>query len=158
MTTPYTIIIYFIKLVFSFTLFYAFPLSSNPISSSSSSMLTSQGVVLATAMAVSGTVILLALRLQKSPPIVQIPQQSLRPCISPEGKKNKKKKRVQFAEDVVEPRGNSGSDTSSSIKFKKTSYGGAKAKDRGTMPENRVALYNGILRDRVVHRFSYSCY
>ncbi|XP_044463592.1 uncharacterized protein LOC123194457 isoform X3 [Mangifera indica] len=85
--------------------------------------LSSQGVFLATAMAaVSGTVILLALRRQKSSPTTQfsidhIPhdssqEQVLRSCISSEGKKRekkkkkKKKKRVQFAEDVVDPKGN----------------------------------------------------
>ncbi|PQQ14152.1 uncharacterized protein Pyn_22497 [Prunus yedoensis var. nudiflora] len=64
-----------------------------------SSVLGSQGVVLATAMAVSGTVILLALRLQKSLPnshfpVDQINQSSpqiLRSCIS--------------SEDVVDPSG-----------------------------------------------------
>ncbi|KAJ6408056.1 hypothetical protein OIU84_011376, partial [Salix udensis] len=81
-----------------------------------SSMLCSQGVVLATAMAVSGTVILLAFRLQKSPlPSGQFPidlhhqirqssRQAPRSCIS-SGKKKGKKKRVHFAEDVVDPRG-----------------------------------------------------
>ncbi|PQQ14149.1 uncharacterized protein Pyn_22494 [Prunus yedoensis var. nudiflora] len=79
-----------------------------------SSVLGSQGVVLATAMAVSGTVILLALRLQKSLPnshfpVDQINQSSpqiLRFGISSEGKKRRKKnKRVHFAEDVVDPSG-----------------------------------------------------
>ncbi|XP_044471468.1 uncharacterized protein LOC123200362 [Mangifera indica] len=136
-----------------------------------SSILSSQGVVLATAMAaVSGTVILLAFRLQKSSPTTQFPLdriphdssqvQVLRSCISTEGKKGKKKKkkRVQFAEDVVDPRGNgkefrrqvlsrvSSSSSSSTSEFKKT----------GGMPANRVALYNGILRDRGVQRLGYS--
>ncbi|KAA8523015.1 hypothetical protein F0562_009438 [Nyssa sinensis] len=135
--------------------------------------LTSQGVVLATAMAVSGTVILLALRLQKSLPHTQFPvstpipqsQPIPRSCISSEGKKKeKKKKRVHFAEDVVDPSGNSeefrrqrsgnsysssGSKSLSSSTFKES------GKDRG-IPANREALYNGILRDRVVHRLAYS--
>ncbi|XVE98332.1 hypothetical protein REPUB_Repub03eG0097200 [Reevesia pubescens] len=140
------------------------------------SILSSQGVVLATAMAVSGTVILLAFRLQKSFPLDQIhqpSQQVLRSCISSEGKKReKKKKKVHFAEDVMDPRGdgeefrrqvknpvrissisnNSPAALNSSPKFKKIGGG----KDRG-MPANRVALYNGILRDRVVHqRLGYS--
>ncbi|XP_059635106.1 uncharacterized protein LOC132277304 [Cornus florida] len=130
------------------------------------SILTCQGVVLATAMAVSGTVILLAFRLQKSLPTTQftinpIPQSSQpiqRSCISSDhdGKKReKKKKRVHFAEDVMDPRGNSEefrrqrsgnsncSSSSSRLKESRTARG---------MPANRMALYNGILRDRVVHR------
>lgn len=85
-----------------------------------------------------------------------------------EGKK--KKKRVHFAEDVVDPRGNGeefrrqrgtnivlGKNSSSSPKFNKISGGGSGggAKGRG-MPANRAALYNGILRDRVIHRLAYS--
>ncbi|KAG4197305.1 hypothetical protein CXB51_013451 [Gossypium anomalum] len=136
------------------------------------SILSSQGVVLATAMAVSGTVILLAFRLQKSYLLDQISQpsqQALRSCISSEGKKReeKKKKKVHFAEDVVDPRKdgeefrkqlknrvriNNSAALNSSTKFKK--FGGGK--DRG-MPANRVALYTGILRDRGVQRLAYSC-
>ncbi|XP_022731720.1 uncharacterized protein LOC111286162 [Durio zibethinus] len=139
------------------------------------SILSSQGVVLATAMAVSGTVILLAFRLQKSFPLPldQIPQTSqqvLRSCISSGGKKReKKKKKVHFAEDVMDPRGdgeefrrqvknpvrigsnNSPAALNSAPKLKKIGGG----KDRG-MPANRIALYNGILRDRVVQRLAYS--
>ncbi|KAH7546382.1 hypothetical protein FEM48_Zijuj01G0194600 [Ziziphus jujuba var. spinosa] len=122
-----------------------------------SSILTSQGVVLATAMAVSGTVILLALRLQKSLPTTQfsvadqLPQSShtiLRSCIS--------------SEDVVDPsgdgeefrrqnRGLNSNSSNSSMKFKRTSSDKYKG-----MPANRAALYHGILRDRVVHRVAYS--
>lgn len=55
-----------------------------------SSILSSQGVVVATAMAVSGAVILLALRLQKSIPAIQFPvsqipkssKRVIRSCIS----------------------------------------------------------------------------
>lgn len=92
-----------------------------------------------------------------------------------EGKKRagmvkKKSKKVHFAEDVVDPRGdgeefrrrlknrastiiglNSPSSLNSTPKFKK--IGGLK--DRG-MPENRVALYRGILRDRGLQRMA--CY
>ncbi|KAH7572409.1 hypothetical protein JRO89_XS04G0252100 [Xanthoceras sorbifolium] len=130
-----------------------------------SSILSSQGVVLATAMAVSGTVILLALRLQKSSQttqysIDQIPRESaeqvLRSCIS--------------SEDVVDPRGNgeefrrqhgsrktsssSSSSPSSSTSLNLSSP--AQFKKSGGMPANRVALYNGILRDRVIPRVAYS--
>ncbi|KAK8482963.1 hypothetical protein V6N11_061776 [Hibiscus sabdariffa] len=157
------------------------------------SILSSQAMVFATAMAVSGTVILLAFRLQKSFPLDQIhnppPQQVLRSCISSgtfacficscfslpdklfelksltldyflfllkEGrtkntKKKKKKKKVQFAEDVMD-RGELrlGNDSSSS---KLNKFGG---RNGGEMPANRVALYNGILRDRGVQRLAYS--
>ncbi|TYI72189.1 hypothetical protein E1A91_D07G043300v1 [Gossypium mustelinum] len=101
------------------------------------SMLSSQGMVLATAMAVSGTVILLAFRYQKSFPLPHPSQQVLRSCIS-SGKKRekKKKKKVHFAEDVMEPRGD--------------------GLQGGEMPANRVALYHGILRDRGVQRLAYS--
>lgn len=82
------------------------------------------------------------------------------------GKKKRKNKRVSFAEDVVDPRGageefrreldaivaGNKSSSSSSSKFKKSRNA---SKERG-MPANRVALYNGILRDRVVHRLAYS--
>ncbi|KAL6974210.1 hypothetical protein U1Q18_028395 [Sarracenia purpurea var. burkii] len=140
-----------------------------------SSILTSQGVVLATAMAVSGTVILLALRLQKSFPATQFLSQPPLPrsCISSEGKKRekkrkKKKKKVQFAEDVVEPVGNSeefrkqhssnrNTNSDASSLNSSSMLEGREEESRSEMPANRVALYNGILRDRLVrHRFAYS--
>ncbi|CAJ1975473.1 unnamed protein product [Sphenostylis stenocarpa] len=134
-----------------------------------SSTITSQVVVLATAMAVSGTVIYHALRLQRSFlatqfPVHEISQPStpvLRSCISTaagnKGEK-KKKKRVHFADDVVDLCGdgeefrrkqrvlrNSSCSRPESI-FQKNCDG--KSDVRG-MSANRVALYNGILRDRV---------
>ncbi|KAK4430813.1 hypothetical protein Salat_0843000 [Sesamum alatum] len=140
-----------------------------------SSILSSQAMVLATAMAVSGTVILFAFRLQKSPSTPHFPllSQPLPPsCIisSDEGKrKEKKKKRVHFAEDVVDPIGNSDeyrklrsnsscpsqshASNPNFIKYSNPKKGG-KVEE---MPANRVALYNGILRDRVLHRVAYSC-
>ncbi|KAJ4958394.1 hypothetical protein NE237_025505 [Protea cynaroides] len=74
-----------------------------------SSILSSQGMVLATAMALSGTIILLAFCRQK--PLHQTSDSSpriLRSCISSDGKKRdkNKKKRVHFAADVVDPIGN----------------------------------------------------
>ncbi|XP_045830433.1 uncharacterized protein LOC123921799 [Trifolium pratense] len=154
-----------------------------------SSIITSQGAVFATAMAVSGTVILLALRLQKSLPPTQfslheIPSSSsptpiLRSCISSDEKKTKKKKkRVHFAEDVMDSckdgeeyrkqhqqqqqqqhgTNNTMNNTKHSLKINskskvsKNCNGGNE--NRG-MPANRVALYNGILRDRVNQRLGY---
>ncbi|KAE7998887.1 hypothetical protein FH972_003385 [Carpinus fangiana] len=127
-----------------------------------SSIISPQGVVLATAMAVSGTVFLLVFRLQKSPPPTQFPgdqfphssQPILRSCIS--------------TEDVVDPSGDgeeyrrqhaitnkSSSSSSSSSTSPPPKLEQRRGKNRG-MPANRVALYNGILRDRVVQRLAYS--
>ncbi|KAG7023521.1 hypothetical protein SDJN02_14547, partial [Cucurbita argyrosperma subsp. argyrosperma] len=132
-----------------------------------SSTMNSQGMALAvaTAMAaVSGTVILLSFCIQKS---IQFspPTPSLRSCIPSDTKKTKKKnKRVHFAKDVVDPIGN-GDDFRRQHELACNNNNSNTASPpsqnpptapRG-MPANRVALYNGILRDRVVHRYAYSC-
>lgn len=86
-------------------------------------------------------------------------------CFCEEGGKKKKRKKVHFAKDVVDPRGNGeefrrqlksgrGGFGSNSPALKKIGGGGGKD---GGMPANRVVLYNAILRDRVVQRLAYSC-
>ncbi|KAJ0788200.1 hypothetical protein HanPI659440_Chr05g0188891 [Helianthus annuus] len=136
-----------------------------------SSILASNGVVLATAMA-AGTAIFIAFCLQKPPTtttagaaqfaVVQLP----RPCINSDGKKKEKKKKmkkkVRFAEDVMEPSGNDDEFRrrfkSKKITLFKDEGGECKhlRKYKG-LPANRMALYSGILRDRDVHRVAYSC-
>lgn len=133
-----------------------------------SSMISAQGVVFATAMAVSGTVILLALRLQKTQfPVRETPPSPppiLRSCISSDEKKREKsnkKKRVHFAKDVMDScsdgeefrRQHNSLRSKSEAKVQKNCNGG---KEIRGMPENRVALYNGILKDRVSQRLAYS--
>ncbi|KAH6806655.1 hypothetical protein C2S51_031486 [Perilla frutescens var. frutescens] len=110
-----------------------------------SSILSSQGVVLATAMAVSGTVILLALRLQKPPSSSTALFSLQQSCI------------ISSSEDVVDPIGNS-EDYRKLHKKYSNSTTLNKARKLQEMPANRVALYNGILRERVIHhRVAYSC-
>ena len=131
-----------------------------------SSMLGSQGLVLATAMAVSaGTVILLDLFRVKyssthlsdhSPPENQI----LKSCLSSAGKNKdrakKKKKRVHFAADVKSSSGNGEEYRREHMR----KYTETRIKSCGNeivgMPGNRMALYTGILKDRVQRmEFSY---
>ncbi|KAL1563403.1 hypothetical protein AAHA92_05873 [Salvia divinorum] len=129
-----------------------------------SSILSSQSVVLATAMAVSGTVILLAARRHQKPPSTTAHFPLPPSCIissSDEGKKRKKKKKkVHFAEDVVDPRGNS-EEYRKSQKANFNKYSNSTTLNKGRriqeMPANRLALYNGILRDRVHQKVAYSC-
>ncbi|XP_071737218.1 uncharacterized protein [Rutidosis leptorrhynchoides] len=135
----------------------------------SSSNLASNVMVLATAMAaVSGTVILLAFRHHKEPttsvvrPTKFTTTHHPRPCISVDGKKRvKKKKKVHFAEDVMEPSGN-GEEFRKGLQsknFPKLITNSSLIEDEGgnkkfSMPANRMALYSGILRDRSIHRFA----
>ncbi|KAE8656950.1 phospholipase D family protein [Hibiscus syriacus] len=111
----------------------------------SSGLCSQGGLVLATAMVVSSTVIFLTLSRQKN---LLPPKQSLRSCLSSsEGKRrDKKKKKVQFAENVKETNGNG-------EKYRKEQRKKLIAETdrfcRNEMPPNRIALYNGILRDRV---------
>ncbi|KAH9610621.1 hypothetical protein KSS87_002181, partial [Heliosperma pusillum] len=121
----------------------------------SSSVLSSQSMIITTAMAVSGAVILLSLCRIKNLPSIQPNSPSLRSCLSSERlkaeNKNKKKKRVKFAESVNDEK----SDTNYTKKKKKDEEEVVKStkvsKFREIMPANRAALYRGILRDRI-HR------
>ncbi|KAJ4826400.1 hypothetical protein Tsubulata_044558 [Turnera subulata] len=137
-----------------------------------------QGIVFATAMVVSTTVLFLAFSKQKPldhhQPMSEMqdsqsPSQTLRSCLcSEEKRRKKKKKRVQFAENVKDTKGNGEEyrrekehsmllnrrDENSSTTRKD---GDCRNQFRGIdkMPANRVALYSGILRDRV-HRIECS--
>ncbi|KAI3870911.1 hypothetical protein MKW92_035466 [Papaver armeniacum] len=127
------------------------------------SMMSSQGLALATAMAISGSLVLITLYKQKT--LVdqnsKANPQTLRPCLSSdkssrEKKKKKKKKKVRFADDVVvRVVTNDIEDISSETVSSNQDY---QFEDRGicaAMHTNRSSLYQGILRDRV-HRIAYS--
>ncbi|KAB2008200.1 hypothetical protein ES319_D10G083000v1 [Gossypium barbadense] len=126
-----------------------------------SSGICSQGLVLATAMVVSSTVIFLTFSRQKtlSPP----PKQTLRSCLPSDGKKRvkKRKKKVQFAENVKETSGD-GQEYRKEQHKKLIAAASRRRRKmdgfcRSEMPANRIALYNGILRDRVhVHKMECS--
>ncbi|KAG9142166.1 hypothetical protein Leryth_007619 [Lithospermum erythrorhizon] len=145
--------------------------------SSTTTSCSSHGMFLATAMAVSGTVILLGFGIQKSTRhhllVNSLPQPLPRSCLSSDVKE-KKKKKVHFAEDVVDPIGNneeyrrkkhrmitsniqqynnSGIEEKESSTLLRKKGGGGR---RQELAGNKMALYNGILRDRVHHRVAYS--
>ncbi|CAF2056893.1 unnamed protein product [Brassica oleracea var. botrytis] len=117
----------------------------------------SHGVVIATAMVFSSTALFLAISRQFSTNQTSDlhDQQILRSCLSSEEKKKqrKKRKKVKFAEDVKEPKGNGEEYRKREhlrrivpepvIEPEKTG-----SVCRNDMPANRMALYNGILRDR----------
>ncbi|KAL8457110.1 hypothetical protein ACS0TY_035085 [Phlomoides rotata] len=118
-------------------------------------MLTSQGLVLATAMAVSaGTVILFDLfrqnifpQIHQDPPPHQ--KRVLKSCLSSGSRKEeRKRKRVKFAEDVRDSKGNGElyrKQHRKSAEIQKNCC----ANELQKIPPNRAALYSGILRDRV---------
>ncbi|KAJ0250428.1 hypothetical protein HA466_0137630 [Hirschfeldia incana] len=114
----------------------------------------SHGVVIATAMVFSTTALFLAISRQFSSNQTS-DQQILRSCLSSEEKKKqrKKRKKVKFSEDVKEPKGDG-------EEYRKREHlrrivpeqgdelEKASSVCRNDMPANRMALYNGILRDR----------
>ncbi|KAG5618617.1 hypothetical protein H5410_018441 [Solanum commersonii] len=125
-----------------------------------SSMLGSQGFVLATAMAVSaGTVILLDLFRVKYFPATHLSdyphdhKKILKSCLSSAGKNKdktrKKKKKVQFAADVKSSSGNGEEYRRKQMR----KFTESRIKSCGNeivgIPGNRMALYTGILKDRV---------
>ncbi|KAL3840972.1 hypothetical protein ACJIZ3_025563 [Penstemon smallii] len=130
-------------------------------------MLTSQGLVLATAMAVSaGTVILFDHFREKHflPFLIHRNNQDsslgekklLKSCLSSGEQRKGKKKRVKFADDVKDSRGNGElyrKERRKSAENQSHSCGVIEFKN---MPGNRVALYSGILKNRV-QRMGYSC-
>ncbi|KAJ0007360.1 hypothetical protein Pint_30111 [Pistacia integerrima] len=120
----------------------------------------SQAVVLATAMVVSSTVLFLAFGKQKASSTENqddSPGQTLRSCLySEEKKRQKKKKRVHFAENVKETSGNGKEYRKERSKNFMNKVDRNCRNEIPGMPANRVALYNGILRDRV-HRTQCSC-
>lgn len=78
--------------------------------------------------------------------------------------KKKRRKRVHFAEDVPISTEDLQRKKGSVFLCSSPPATGAPPpcleleKCHGGMPANRVALYNGILRDRLVHRMAYSLY
>ncbi|XP_075521610.1 uncharacterized protein LOC142554821 [Primulina tabacum] len=135
-------------------------------------MLSSQGLVLATAMAVSaGTIILFDffkekcfsnIRQNQDCPLPE--KKALKSCLSSDSgskksdqtkKKNKKKNRVKFAEDVKD---SSKKIDGESYRNEQTKFGEIRkscGNEIQKIPANHVALYSGILKDRV-HRMQYS--
>ncbi|AES68147.1 hypothetical protein MtrunA17_Chr2g0333051 [Medicago truncatula] len=129
----------------------------------------SQGLVFTTAMLVSSTMLYLAFSKHKINPSFQIlgshvshdpHTQILRSCLYSEEKKRerkmnskKNKKKVRFEESVKESREKS--EVAKKEKQRKRNRVHSNCRSEATktrgIPANRMALYNGILRDRV-HR------
>lgn len=133
-------------------------------SSSSSSMGGSLALAAATAMALSGSLVIFSLCRAAKPhgdassssPSSSSSEPALRPCLSSSEKRRRggkargeAEKRVRFAEDVVDNEG-----APRPLPSGPTCRGAAEAE---RMPANREALYRGMLRDRSMHRVAYSC-
>ncbi|ESW07740.1 hypothetical protein PHAVU_010G155100 [Phaseolus vulgaris] len=120
----------------------------------------SQGLVFTSAMLFSTTLLYLAFSKHKSSPQFQIPSDSnkqiLRSCIYSEEKKRerkKNKKRVKFAKNVTVKeveRDSKEENREEQGRQNRVSASECKRENprNGEIPANRVALYNGILRDR----------
>ncbi|KAK7325244.1 hypothetical protein VNO77_29403 [Canavalia gladiata] len=128
----------------------------------------SQGLVLTTAMLVSSTVLYLAFSRNKTTSSFLLHSNSdshhsnkpiLRSCLYSEEKKKerKKNKKVQFADNVKEAgeRSEVVSEEKQSKQNRVSSICRHETSETRGIPANRIALYNGILRDRV-HRMECS--
>ncbi|XP_062156706.1 uncharacterized protein LOC133864396 [Alnus glutinosa] len=121
----------------------------------------SQGLVLATAMVVSSTALFLAYCRQKSFTAPHLPENQnsqppeekiLRSCLlcSEDKKRDRKKKKVQFAENVKEPSGNGEEYRKGHMKPSEVErICRIEIREVRRMPDNRTALYSGILKNRV---------
>ncbi|XP_073128585.1 uncharacterized protein [Henckelia pumila] len=127
-------------------------------------MLTSQALVLATAMAASaGTIIIFNLFQERYYPIPRIhhvhEKQALKPCLSPGGKRRRgdgrRRKRVRFAEDVKKQLDSTRDWNGKFGKKVGEIERNIPCGRNNMMPANRVALYSGILKNRF-QRMEYS--
>ncbi|KAJ0238514.1 hypothetical protein HA466_0241350 [Hirschfeldia incana] len=117
-------------------------------------------VAIATAMVFSSTALFLATARQfygnqTSKIQDQSPSPTLRSCLSYVKQQRKKKKKVRFAENVKDTKGNGKEyrrmwELSQRTVPERVTKPGKTGSVCGisTMPANRMALYNGILRDR----------
>ncbi|CAF1934158.1 unnamed protein product [Brassica oleracea var. botrytis] len=114
-------------------------------------------VAIATAMVFSSTALFLAMARQFHGKIHdQTPPPILRSCLSSaeETKKQRKKKRVRFAGNVKDTKGNGKEYRKRELSRRTVPEPVTKPGKTGsvcgisTMPANRMALYHGILRDR----------
>ncbi|XP_020227999.1 uncharacterized protein LOC109809172 [Cajanus cajan] len=114
----------------------------------------SQGLVFTTAMLFSSTLLYFAFSRQNTSPHSN--KQLLRSCIYSEEKKRERrgKKKVKFAENVmVKEEETDCNDGNREKQGKRNRVSRSECinevAENREMPANRVALYNGILRDRV---------
>ncbi|KAG7577404.1 hypothetical protein ISN45_Aa03g016880 [Arabidopsis thaliana x Arabidopsis arenosa] len=119
-------------------------------------------VVIATAMVCSSTALFLAMARQfhgnhqTSKVLDQTPRPILRSCLSSEETKKQRKriKKVRFADNVKDTKGNGEEYRRRELNRRSVPEPVTKPGKTGsmcrisTMPANRMALYNGILRDR----------
>ncbi|MED6121778.1 hypothetical protein PIB30_033403 [Stylosanthes scabra] len=110
----------------------------------------SQGIALTTAMLVSSTVLYLAF--SKHSFHHNSTKQILRSCLYSGEKKRNKKKRVKFSENVMvkeirEENREEEEEKKNQNRVRKERRRNCR-NEKDEMPANRIALYNGILRDR----------